>query len=255
MSHFIVADYRRQPVWRRALPLLAAAAGVAITARAGFWQLDRAQQKIELQTQIEQRGQLDALDARALPDDPASAAAVHHRRVRATGQWVTGSTVYLDNRQMNGRPGFFVISALRLGDRDGAVLVQRGWVPRHADDRERLMPVPMPAGTVTIEGRVAPPPSRLVELGEAGSGRIRQNLDLPSFSREIGVALKPISVLQTSGDVLAGADDPLKRDWPRPAVDVHKHYGYAVQWFAMCALIVGLTVWFRWLRPRLRAST
>jgi surfeit locus 1 family protein len=37
-----------------------------------------------------------------------------------------------------------------------------------------------------------------------------------------------------------------------PAVDVHKHYGYAVQWFSLTALITGLYVWFQLLRPRRR---
>ena len=39
-----------------------------------------------------------------------------------------------------------------------------------------------------------------------------------------------------------------------PAADVHKHYGYAFQWFALCALIVGLYVWFQLIRPRRRAA-
>ncbi|MEO5695997.1 MAG: SURF1 family protein, partial [Burkholderiaceae bacterium] len=31
-----------------------------------------------------------------------------------------------------------------------------------------------------------------------------------------------------------------------------KHYGYAFQWFALSALMTGLYVWFRLVRPRLR---
>ena len=38
--------------------------------------------------------------------------------------------------------------------------------------------------------------------------------------------------------------------WPEPAADVQKHYGYAFQWFALCALILGLYVWFQLIRPR-----
>jgi surfeit locus 1 family protein len=46
--------------------------------------------------------------------------------------------------------------------------------------------------------------------------------------------------------------DGLLRQWPHPAVDVHKHYGYAFQWFALCALMAGLYVWFQLIRPWLR---
>jgi surfeit locus 1 family protein len=106
------------------------------------------------------------------------------------------------------------------------------------------------AGVVTVEGRIAPPPSRLYALGTEGQGPIRQNLDIDAFARETGLKLRPLSVLQTDGAGTAG--DALLRQWPAPAVDVHKHYGYAFQWFALAALISGLYVWFQLIRPRLR---
>jgi cytochrome oxidase assembly protein ShyY1 len=43
--------------------------------------------------------------------------------------------------------------------------------------------------------------------------------------------------------------DGLLRDWPAVAVDVGKHHGYAFQWFSLSALLVGLTLWFQFLRP------
>jgi surfeit locus 1 family protein len=109
--------------------------------------------------------------------------------------------------------------------------------------------VPTPTGEVTVEGRIAPPPARLYEFEHGGGGRIRQNLDLDAFARETGLALAPFSVLQQGT-----AADSLRRDWPVPAVDVHTHWGYAFQWFALCALIIGLYVWFQLVRPRRRRS-
>jgi surfeit locus 1 family protein len=35
---------------------------------------------------------------------------------------------------------------------------------------------------------------------------------------------------------------------------VHKNLGYAVQWFALAALMTGLYVWFQLVRPRLRRT-
>jgi surfeit locus 1 family protein len=155
--------------------------------------------------------------------------------------------VFLDNRQMNARVGFFVLTPLVLDD-GSAVLVQRGWRGRDFIDRERLAPVPTPEGVVQVPGRLARAPARLYEFDGAASGPIRQNLDLEQFGRETGLALRPLTLLQTS----SATDDGLARDWPRPAAGLQKHYGYAFQWFALCALIGGLHVWFRILRPRLR---
>ncbi len=101
-----------------------------------------------------------------------------------------------------------------------------------------------------MQGLIAPLPGRLYELGAESGGAIRQNLDLERFSRETGLALRPVSVLQS--DSPGAPADGLLRQWPRPAVDVHKHYGYAFQWFALASLITGLYVWFQLVRPRLR---
>jgi surfeit locus 1 family protein len=132
------------------------------------------------------------------------------------------------------------------------VIVQRGWAPRDFIDRSRLPDVPTPAGTVEVLGRIAPPPARLYEFAGAASGPIRQNLVLGDFASETGLVLLPLSVLQADAPATAG--DGLLRQWPRPAVDVHKHHGYAFQWFALAALMTGLYVWFQLVRPRLRAT-
>jgi surfeit locus 1 family protein len=150
---------------------------------------------------------------------------------------------------MDGRAGFFVVTPLRLAGRGEAILVQRGWAPRDPLDRQRLPAVATPAGEVEVQGRLAASPSRLLELGEGRPGAIRQNLDAAAFAVESGLALLPLTVVQAGP---AGADDGLLRHWPAPDLGLQKHYGYAFQWFALCALIVGLYVWFQLLRPRLR---
>jgi surfeit locus 1 family protein len=129
------------------------------------------------------------------------------------------------------------------------VLVQRGWVARDALERTRLPDVTTHDREVTLEGRIAPPPARLYELSPQDSGRIRQNLDLDSFARETGLALAPLSVLQTAP--AAPVDDvTLRRDWPLPASGVAKHHGYAFQWFSLSALVFILYVWFQFIQPR-----
>ncbi|MBX3607556.1 MAG: SURF1 family protein [Piscinibacter sp.] len=238
------------PARRRGLIVLLAALGAALlTARLGVWQVSRAHEKEALQATLEQRGEAPPLAQAALAREPAEAALQHYRRVTLRGRWAEERTVFLANRQMNGRPGFVVVTPLVLAD-GGAVLVQRGWVPRDAADPTRLPVLPRAAAPVELVGLIAPPPARWVQLGEESPGAIRQNLDLDSFSRETGLALRPLSVLQLEAP--GAAADGLERQWPRPAVDVHKHYGYAFQWFALAGLITILYVWFQLVRPRLR---
>lgn len=238
--------------WRRpaAWVLVAALITAAVTARLGVWQLDRAAQKKALQSAIEQRRGLPMLDAAELARDALSAPAQHHRSIRLRGRWVAEHTVYLDNRQMQGRPGFIAVTPLALPD-GGAVLVQRGWIARDLRDRTRVSAPSLPEGEVSVEGRIAPPPSRLYEFDAAALGPLRQNLDLESFALEIRLPLRPLSLLQ--GMPAGTQADGLQREWPVPGSDVHKHYGYAFQWFALSALTLVLYVWFQIIRPRRHA--
>lgn len=242
---------RRRGGWVSA----AALAGVVLTANLGAWQLRRASMKIALQTAVDSRATLPELGAADLAGTAAEADDQHYRRVRLRGRWDAVHTVYLENRQMNARVGFYVVTPLRLSARPEAVLVQRGWVPRNLLDRTLLPPIATPAGEIEVVGRIAPPPSRLFEFAPSPPTAIRQNIALPEFGIETGLRLLPVSIQQIDDPAPAAASaDGLRRQWPRPAVDVQMHYGYAFQWFALCALIAGLHVWFRLLRPRLRRT-
>lgn len=234
---------------RAVIVLLATVLGALATARLGWWQLERAAQKTARHEALIARGALPLLDAAQLARSSDGAAAQVHRRVVLEGRWLDAHSVYLENRQMNARPGFFVVTPLQLAA-DDVVLVQRGWLPRAAQDRTLLAAVATPAGTVRIEGRIAPGIARLYEFDAAASGVIRQNLDLAAYARETGLPLRPLVVVQL--DSVAVAADGLQRQWTPALLDVSKHHGYALQWFALSALITGLYVWFQLIRPRRR---
>jgi len=232
---------------RAALVLLAALVAAAGTARLGLWQLDRAAQKVALRDAQQRQRALPPLAPAELARTPDAVPAQVHRSVVLQGTWLGAYTVFLENRQMNGRPGFYAVTPLRLDD-GSAVLVERGWAPRDLMDRTRVAVPSPPAGRVQVHGRIAPRPGRLYEFADAASGPIRQNLELAAYAEETGLPLRPFSVVQDDGT--AAPADGLLRQWPAPAADVQKHYGYAFQWFALCTLIIGLYVWFQLIRPR-----
>ncbi len=229
--------------------LLAALAAAALTARLGVWQLQRAAQKIALQQSITARASLPALPAAALARTAAEVPAQTNRRIRLLGRWRAPYTVYLDNRPMDDRVGFYAVTPLALDD-GTAVLVERGWVARDPEHRTRIALPALPAGVVAVDGRITPYPGRLYSLGADAPGPIRQNLDIGAYARETGLALRPLAIVEDDG--ASPPADGLLRHWPPPAADVQMHYGYAFQWFAMSALIIGLYVWFQLLRPRRR---
>lgn len=265
--------------------LLATVLGITATVSLGRWQLRRADQKIAIHEAMMARQTLPPLGHADLPCAAADWALAEQRPVRLQGTWLPQHTVYLDNRSMDGRAGFVVLTPLRLsadatpGARrsicgENTVLVQRGWVPRHMSDRTLLPDVGTPPGEVTLSGRLVAAPSKLMELGASSdrAGRIRQNVDVAELRTQWGLALRPGSIQQlkpeltVAGSGLASAHgkegaqgaapplpgqdaDGLLRHWWQPSADVGKHQAYAAQWFAMAAVMAALYLWFQWLKP------
>ena len=227
---------------------IAALLAVALTLALGRWQLSRAAQKLVMQQALEAAAVMPALDNQALAALPDQASALH-RRVLLRGQWIAQHTVWLDNRQMGGKVGLYVMTPLRLEGSAAVILVQRGWLARNFLERTALAPLQTPAVPVQVQGYLASAPASLYELGHRESGPIRQNLDLGAFASEVGAPLGSVSVVQTGA-----ASEGLLRDWPLVGSGVEKHYGYAFQWFSLSALIASLYVWFqivrRFVRPR-----
>ena len=209
----------------------------------GQWQLRRADQKETLQAAIDARKKLPALDEIALAATKNIADDMHRTAV-LRGQWQPQHTVYLDNRPMSGKTGFWVVTPLALQGTGQVILVQRGWAARNFNDRALLPKVETPAGLVTVSGRIAPPPSKLYAFKGLDTGRLRQNIDLEGFRLETGLPLLAVSLLQTGGP-----GDGLLREWAAPNLGVDKHYGYAFQWFGLFGLVVGLYGWFQIVRP------
>ena len=233
---------------------IAAVVAMLVTASLGRWQLRRAADKEAYQAQLDARAAMPAIEGHSLlqPTDPNAQAALLHRAVALQGEWMAAHTVYLDNRQMQGRPGFYVVTPLRLAGEPQSgqpqtVLVQRGWVARNFTDRNAVPTVTSPPGQVQVHGRIAGQPARLLELqapaADQGVSRIRQNLDTDSFAKEIGQPLSALTVVQTDA-----ASEGLTRDWPVVGSGVEKHYGYAFQWFGLCSLIAILYAWFQIVR-------
>ena len=229
------------------LILLATLLGMLLTASLGRWQLTRAAEKENLQATVQAQSSQLLLSNATL--GTSSGAALWHRKAALHGRWMVQHTVYLDNRQMQGKVGFFVFTPLLLQEGGLVVWVQRGWVPRNFVNRTDLAAIQTPTGLVQVEGRIAPPPSKLYAPGNTDTGVIRQNLDIHSIKPLAGQSISTV-ILQQQG----AASEGLLRDWTPFNAGVDKHYGYAAQWFGLCGLIAALFAWFQIIQPLYQRS-
>ncbi len=165
-----------------------------------------------------------------------------HRRVGARGTFQPQYTLLIDNRSRRGRPGYEVVTPLRLAGSEVHVLVNRGWV--EAPPRREILPqVTTPSGEVRIEGIGLARLPRMLEVGGQPAGPVRQHLDLGEFVAETGLVLKALVIEQHSA-----LGDGLLRDWPRPDLGIDKHQSYALQWYSLAALALILATVFSFRR-------
>jgi surfeit locus 1 family protein len=215
-------------------PTLAAVAGIALTLALGMWQLGRGHEKTELAARFERLAREPAIDVRARE---LNARDVEFRRVEARGSFEPKYMVLVDNRVRRGVPGFHVVMPLKLGDGGRYVLVNRGWVAG-SPDRGRPPEVKTPQETLRVHGRAVVPGRRFLELStQVAHGRVWQNLTLERYREAVPIAIQPFVIQQENE---GAPDDGLIREWAPPDLGVDKHYGYAFQWFALSALILGL---------------
>lgn len=207
---------------------MAAAIACVLFVSLGNWQSRRAGDKRELAAALDHAASAPAIELPAAGD-------LIHKRVAARGHFVPERTILLDNKLRRGRPGYEVVTPLRIGGSPSHVLVNRGWVAAPAT-RDQLPDVRTPAGEVRVDGIAL---ERIAHAFSAGksTGRVRQNLDVAEYGAETGLQFLPIVIEQRSD-----LDDGLVREWPRADVGVEKHESYALQWYSFAALAVVLAI-------------
>jgi surfeit locus 1 family protein len=211
----------------------------------GFWQLDRNDEKHDLDDAAK------AAYAAPAPDlPPAGAEPSSGTRVQATGAYDGDAEVLLRNRVRDGEGGYDVLTALVLDD-GTAIVVDRGWVARNRVDNARDDLAP-PTGTVTVRGPLAAPRSLTADdTVDERDGRLTlPRVDLDRIEAETGLELRDVYLVAQYQDP-APADGTPSLPTPPPSSDVN-HLQYALQWFAFALIpIVGwpIVLWRVSRRP------
>lgn len=234
--------------------LLLLGIAVVILASLGQWQLRRADERRDILAAIEAGRKQAPL---VLAPSTAPADLKPWRVAQASGTWLPEFSVLLDNRNHDGKPGYWLATPLLLdAEKRTAVLVLRGWLPRVIQGQGAPVLPAAPDGVQTIKGELSPRVPRMFELwslgGEdasslpatlpAAGGVVPQvqNLPLDALARATGLTLLPTVVSQFG----LGEDDGLVHDWPQPSVNFQQNTIYAVEWFsfALFAAIAWLVV-------------
>lgn len=218
----------------------------AVCIRLGFWQLDRLDQR---QAEIEHiNARLEVAPANLAT--PMIAPAYAYRRAAATGEFDPGQQILLENRSLDGQPGFHLITPLRFKRGEGAVLVDRGWIA-YEDGIEGQLDNFDVSGLVEVTGILIPSVDQPTwdfladPISEDGDPPLTtwRFLTIDLIQKQVSYPLAPLILVQTKP---LGSGPDLPQPDPGVELDEGPHLGYAIQWFAFAAIaITGGGLWIR----------
>jgi len=219
------------PGW---LPLVVGALLVAQFAGLGVWQISRG-----LDKRADQAAFRDETGFAAWQDGMTIRP---YQRLKATGRYDNEHQFLLENIIVNSRYGYYVITPLSGEEGEPVLLVNRGWIEKGADDID-LGLLELPSRRVTVRGRAGSLPRAGMKMGEAVTPGIDwpKRAVYPSYE-ELAAALG--SDVQTFALLMDHEEpDGFYRHWVPTEFGPGKHFGYALQWFAMAAVLSGLLAW------------
>lgn len=214
---------------KRYLPILITLIFLPILLSLGFWQLGRAAFKENLQTQHQQRANMQPLSLQEL--NKKAKEDFDYFPVKITGYFDNAHTFLLDNKPWQGQIGYHVLTPFKPVEGGSAILVDRGWIPR-SKNRKQLPSIPPIPDLQTIYGYLGSLPAKTFRLGhniEPGAIPRIQQLELNSISQTIGYPLAPMIVF-------------LDLKWMSSDFNADKHIGYAIQWFSLAGTLLILCV-------------
>lgn len=222
--------YSRRGLWGAIVAVIASLTMTSL----GIWQLQRADDKHQRLTQIEQRQQRAPL---SIYDLPKNLDQVEDYPLTISGNWQKEYIFLLDNRINNGRVGYEVLIPMEMDMR--FVLVNLGWInaPKSRNDLPDINVQELP---MTIQGTLYLPrrnPAITETANSTDTWPMRiQQVDIALMSRFFGSPLAPFVVL-------ADPDESSKfvREWTPVVMSPQKHLGYAIQWFALAAACIIVT--------------
>lgn len=229
---------------------------IALFARLGWWQSQRAAEK---QAMLDAVAQVLA-QRRAVPLGEAAdaARARGYDWAAGRGSFVARGPLWLDNQQRGGRSGVQVYRVFQAAD--GAayrpLLVDLGWLPLPP---ERTMPaVALPAGELELRGLLLPPPSTGLAVGPGlaaqDGGWVMTRVDTDAIARalDLPAPLAP-RVLRLDPALPLGYERDLQLLANTLPPDQHR--GYALQWFALAAAVLATALLLTFRKRRRHEPT
>ncbi|MFO7706316.1 MAG: SURF1 family protein [Halopseudomonas sp.] len=230
MSHFAKRFAPGWPLWLFLLAFL------PMLVLLGFWQLERADEKRQMQAHMDANRSAVAETLAQLQQqaDPS------WRPVYLQGQFDPERIWLLDNRIRGGQAGVEVLQVFDDQASGLSLIVNRGWIAW--PDRRQRPVLTTPEQSVQLDAEALPGAEHGFTLGQSsgtsGWPKLISRLDLASMSAEVQ---RPL--VGWTARLKTGSQAAFTLDWPPLPMTASKHIAYAVQWFALAIALLALFIW------------
>ncbi len=165
-----------------------------------------------------------------------------YQRLKANGRYDNDRQFLLENIIVNGRNGYYVVTPLLTAPDEPVLLVNRGWLEKRQGPIDTAS-IAVPAERVTVRGRAGSLPRAGYKMGAAirPSDSWPKAAVYPSLNEvaaALGAEVQSFVLLMDHQE-----DNGFLRNWAPTEFGPGKHFGYAVQWFAMGAVLAALLAW------------
>ena len=209
----------------------------------GLWQLDRADEKREIDKGVTLAIAKPALELNNA--DPKSLSKEVYRSATIKGKFDAQHQFLLDNRTHLGKPGYHVLTPFKFESKNAtsAILVNRGWIA-YQNTRDNIPDIEVTQNEIEILGAIKEIPRSIV-LNETTQKQTKgtsnptliQSVDIASLNQHLKYTLLPIMIELNKSEKFG-----FIREWQPYYGSIDKHNAYATQWFSMAAILLFLFI-------------
>ncbi|MEE9310168.1 MAG: SURF1 family protein [Cocleimonas sp.] len=247
------------------IPTLATIVLVPFLASLGLWQLDRADQKRDIDSGVMQAQAKEALNLNTYITliyksdiNENDFSTEFYRSASLSGHYDSDHQYLLDNRTHKGQAGFHVLTPFLLDSTNKSVLVNRGWIT-YQGTRSNIPDISITKDTINIKG-VMKKQGRAIVLNSSntknnGSSQSKeyypkliQSIQLSELAKDL---VKESAKKSTTGNAkllpiiieLDKTDSTgFVREWQPYYGSIDKHNAYALQWFSFAGILLFLYI-------------
>lgn len=227
-----MAQYSKDKIFSFSfLPIILIFITIILLICLGFWQLDRAQQKKDINSALEIANNAEL----ELINSVDKIVNKHYYNVILNGNYLIQKQFIYDNQIVQQKAGYYVLTPFLIKGSNKAIIVNRGFIAWQGT-REISTDININNDKTQIVVQLIPIPEKRIELGNSEIIK-KFPLMIQAINIELMADLIELDLVDSFALLSPDSDDGFIKRWQPYVGSVDRHIGYAIQWFLMALVL------------------